>query len=198
MISDADGDGIPDYRDDDDDNDCIPDHLDMDTEVPPIALRLVNGRKVKFNGEESLSILLSRLQEKEQESEQQNTLFSDIFSKAVKTISGSSDEKDDMPISPSRDDDDSGVSMFTSVFDSFKKSILEEGEDVDEHKSEDTEEDIDLWNILRSGFSSGDNAAPDSEGETVADEKPTVTEMISSFLSNIAKSLSGSPRQKGR
>ena len=126
MVSDADNDGIPDYRDDDDDNDGIPDHLDIDTEVPPIAMRLVNGPKYKFNGEESLSLLLSRSRAREQEPEKQSSLFSGIFSKAMKTIGRAGDDRDETPSSPSEEAD---VSMLASVFYSFKKSILEEDED---------------------------------------------------------------------
>ena len=196
MVSDADGDGIPDYRDDDDDNDCIPDHLDMDTEVQPIALRLVNGPKVKFDGEENLGVLFRRLQgqEPEPDQEQQKTAYSGIFSKVMKTISGTGERNDDTASL------EAGVSMFTSVFESFKKSILEEDEDDGgKHESEDTENDIDLWNVLSSRIFSGDDgAASESEGEPVVNPKPTVTEMISSFLTNIVKSTSDSSRQKGR
>jgi len=173
MVSDVDGDGIPDYRDDDDDNDCIPDHLDMDTEVQPIALRLVNGPKFKFDGEQNLAVLISRSQGKENE-EQQNTVFSGIFSKAVKSMSLASEEAgDDKSTSSSRDDD---VSVFASVFDSFKKSILEEDEDDSEdsekHEEKDVDQDVHLW--------------------------PTVTDMISNFFTNTEKSKSDSSRQKGR
>jgi len=182
MESDVDGDGIPDYRDDDDDNDGIPDHLDMDTEVLPIHLRLVNGPKVKFNGEEDLSVLLRRSQGQDHEQEQQNTMFSGIFSKAMKTISGTSAAEDDSPISPSPDADRSSVSMFTSVFDSFKKSILEEDEDDSEQDGKHETEDV----------------AYDSESEPVVNPKPTVTEMISDFFANLANSKSDSSRHKGR
>ena len=168
MVSDADGDGIPDYRDDDDDNDCIPDHLDMDTEVQPIALRLVNGPKFKFNGEQDLAVLISQSQ-------------------------GQELQEDDVLISPS-----SSVNVFTSVFDSFKRSILEEDEDESSEQG-GKHEDVDLWNVLSSGiFSGGDNAASESQDEQVVSHKPTVTEMISSFFSNFGKSKSDSSRQKGR
>ena len=176
MVSDADGDGIPDYRDDDDDNDCIPDHLDMDTEVQPIALRLVNGPKFKFDGEQNLAVLISRSRQQQEREEQQNTMFFGIFSTAVKSMSLVSDETDDESTRPSRHDDD--VSVFTSVFDSFKKSILEEDEEDGEQQADEKHDEkavdhgADLW--------------------------PTVTELISSFFTKTGKSKGDTSRRKGR
>jgi hypothetical protein len=164
MESDVDNDGIPDYRDDDDDNDGIPDHLDVDTEVLPIALRLVIGAQSGADYDENRSL------HAEDTEEEKSFVFSDMFAKAFHSLAGSivdgSNAKDDTHASIASTEENANVEVdaFSHLFTSFKKSIFvddndtgdhhegKEDEEKEEEQSPELEENIDLWEALKTGI----------------------------------------------